>query len=180
MKHTILCGCVGLVIGLVTVAQTPAHADSWRSPFLNEQDGSDILSMIVQMGVFITVDDLVKGGCWTNVEATENAIELSLRRSGIRVQEFGNTPIILTFSVLGEPRGDSGLSFGCVSTYRMTLSWVVPSSMIVDSYSGSYDMLVLETWGYAASAGGETLNDLLRTQATELSDALALRMLRAQ
>ena len=158
--------------------QSHAEGDGWILSFAEDHDIGVVLRLVQWVGIQIRVNDAVVDGCWTNIDAVRTAVELSLRRSNIKISSNDESPVSLWIDTNGYALGGN-ISGGCVGTATLTMYWTQPASNFLDELQYGQYVQIMWSGSLFTSGRGETLNDQFRTFASESSDALVLRMLRA-
>lgn len=87
----------------------------------------------------VEVSDQVSDGCWTNVEATKNAVTLELQRNGFTVSDEEFFPLRITLVAVGYRD-----QFGCVASHSLEVRVPAGRDHTIDNHTVSslyYDEL---------------------------------------
>lgn len=145
--------------------------DGWQSDFAEPYDETLWLRGVESVG-FIVKDD-VTGECWTNLNALGAAMELSLRRAGVEIALGYSGSHVLALSATGGPM----VGGGCFGQYDLRFGEALAAGTLV---SGASDYVLFYPLISGGVMVGPTMNETLRNWASERTDALSLRILRAQ
>lgn len=102
------------------------HAGKAEEPNVLFEMGKDALFYDINE-VFVTVKDNVNGGCFTNLRAVKNVVELALRRNGISVVNDNKFLPEICINVMGfADKNKLGEKIGCIVSVEYSLKrWLL-------------------------------------------------------